>query len=182
MDFTNFSEDSSSSSSSSSLDVEAYVSVSTDNEELAGLFNELMDEDVVTPDCCMDTVNISFCGCDESVTFDAGNIEVCSSGSILKIDFTLHDVCPNKRIAVAVVLTEIDSHGKEHSRGMQTLTVPGHHHQDCDDIKVKCVRFVLPDDLDVRKEEKSKCKKRNFKARIITNYVDNNFLCCGFTM
>lgn len=198
MDFTNFSSDSAStiaeesslSSNDSSLEVNAYVSVSTDNEELAGLFNELMDKETVTPECCMETVDISFCGCDESVTFDAGELEVCSSGSILKVDLTLHDVCPDKRVALAVVLTEVDYRGKEHSRGMKTLTVPAHHHKCSDDIKVSSLRFVLPDDLNIGKkvyiEEKDKCKdkckKRYFKARIMTNYVDNNFLCCGITM
>lgn len=182
MDITTFKDESSPDTKDDYVEVEAYVSVSTDNEELAGLFHELMEQETVTSDNCMETVKVTFSGCDESVTFDAGDIEISSSGSILRIDLTLHDVCPDKRVALAVVLTEVDSRGREHSRGMQTMTVPAHHKNCNDDIKVSCIRFVLPNDLTTERTQNSKCSKRNFKARIMTNYVDNNFLCCNMTM
>lgn len=34
-----------------------------------------------------------------------------SLGRILQLDVTVKNVCPNKRVALAVILTEVDEHG-----------------------------------------------------------------------
>ena len=53
------------------------------------------------------------------------------------------------RTALAVILTEVDKSGREHQRGLKTITIPAHHYPNCRDILVRCIKFVLPEDLNV---------------------------------
>ena len=100
-----------------------------------------------------------------------------SLGRIVKVDFTLQSVCPNKRVAVAVILNEVDGEGNEHKRGMKTFTVPAHTQSSCQDVLVRCVKFVLPEDLDVF-DTTGMCNERNLRVRVLANYIDNDFECC----
>ena len=62
---------------------------------------------------------------------------------------------------------------------MKTLTIPAHNSPSCRDVLVKCIKFVLPEDLDVSTEDPMAiCSTRNLKARFITHYVDTDFRCC----
>lgn len=80
---------------------------------------------------------------------DLGDVYLESQGRIVQINVTLKNVCPDKRVALAVILTEVDCKGKEYQRGMKTFTIPAHHSPGCRDILVKCIKFVLPEDLNV---------------------------------
>ena len=95
------------------------------------------------------------------------------------VDVTVKNVCPGKRVALAVVLSEKDEKNEEHSRGMKMLTVPAHRSSGCRDVLVKCIKFVLPEDLDVSGGcPFSICDKRFFKVRVIAHYIDTDFRCC----
>ncbi|MGN1421246.1 MAG: VWA domain-containing protein [Eubacterium sp.] len=132
-----------------------------------------------TPEKCPDPVVIEINGCEDSVEFDAGDIQLESLGRILQIDVKIKNVCPHRRVALAVILTEVDDKGMEHQRGLKTITVPEHNSASCKDVTVRCIKFVLPEDLDVSGgSTKSICNKRRFKARFITHYIDNDFFCC----
>lgn len=139
---------------------------------------------VVTPEECPTPVNISIDGCEDSVEIDAGDVDLESLGRILKLDVTLNNVCPGKRVALAIILTEEDCKGNEYPRGMKTLTVPAHNKSGCRDVTIRCVKFVLPEDLSISPckckpgEQNSLCRKRNFKVRLIANYIDTDFNCC----
>lgn len=37
----------------------------------------------------------------------------------------------------------------EYQRGMKAITIPAHNFPTCRDILVKCIKFVLPEDLSV---------------------------------
>ena len=37
----------------------------------------------------------------------------------------------------------------EYQRGMKAMTLPAHDEPTCRDVLVKCIKFVLPEDLDV---------------------------------
>lgn len=67
----------------------------------------------------------------------------------MQLDVKLKNICPHKRVALAAIMTEVDEYGEEHRRGMKTVTVPAHHYESCRDVTVKCIKFVLPEDLDV---------------------------------
>ena len=85
--------------------------------------------------------------CEDAVILDAGSVMLSSLGRILQLDVTVKNVCPNKRVALAVILTEVDQNGMEYSRGMKTMTLPAHTSDSCRDVLVKCISFVLPEDL-----------------------------------
>ena len=101
-----------------------------------------------------------------------------SLGRIVQLDVTLQNVCPNRRVALAVMLNELDAADVEYKRGFKTLTVPAHTSDSCRDVAVRCIKFVLPEDLDVTGGATATCNERRFRARLIANYVDYDFECC----
>ena len=134
---------------------------------------------VVNPEPCPTPVDLSIGNCQDSVVFDAGDTYLESLGRILQLDVTVKNVCPGKRVALAVILTELDANGTEYQRGIKTITIPAHSSSNCRDVLVKCIKFVLPEDLDVSGGTPySICNERKFKARFIANYIDTNFVCC----
>ncbi len=140
---------------------------------------------VITVDCgsvitepCPEPVSITFSGCNETVEIDAGTIALETLGRIIQLDVTLQNICPNKRVALAVVLTETDAEGNEYQRGMKTLLIPAHSSETCRDVTVRCIKFVLPEELDVSEPDGVFCNTRSFNARIFANYIDSGFICC----
>ena len=140
---------------------------------------EVRNQIEVVPEACNIPIEIETDGCKDAIEYDMGDVYFDSLGRILQLDVTIKNICPNKRVALAVILTEIDENGIEHKRGMKTTVIPAHYNQECRDIKVKCLKFVLPEELDVSGGcIKSICNKRRFKARIISHYIDHDFECC----
>lgn len=137
---------------------------------------------VIQPEPCPVPKDISVNGCDDSLEFNAGEIGMQSLGRILQLNVTLKNVCPNKRVALAVVLNEVDSYGNEYKRGLKTITVPAHTRESCRDVIVRCIKFVLPEELDVSGSPDSICNRRKFKAKFIAHYIDNDFECCDITV
>lgn len=155
----------------------------TDNENNQATFPtpEVMVDcgSIVQPEPCPIPVDVTVNGCEDSVVFDAGDTYLESAGRILQLDINLKHVCPNKRVALGVILTEVDQEGNEHQRGMKTLTIPAHTYPECRDVLVKCVKFVLPENLDVSGETpEATCNARNLRARIIAHNIDSDFRCC----
>ena len=135
--------------------------------------------DVCAADCPV-TVDLAVDSCTDTVEFDAGVLAMDLLGRIVQIDVTLHNVCPNRRVALAVMLNELDADDAEHKRGFKAMTVPAHGRDGCRDVTVRCIRFVLPEDLDVSGDAFSICNERRFRARFIAHYVDYDFeYCCN---
>lgn len=135
--------------------------------------------DAIFPEQCPTPVPIHMDHCEDSVEINGGDIRLESLGRIIQLDVTLKNICPNRRVALAVILTEVDDHGMEHKRGMKAMTIPAHTKQNCSDVIVRCIKFVVPEDLNVSSKTDSICHDRNFKARFIANYIDNDFECCN---
>lgn len=134
---------------------------------------------IVVPEGCPEPVDIEFQGCQDSLEFDAGSIGLDSLGRILELNVTVRNVCPHRRVALAVILTELDRFGNEFRRGIKTITIPPHSFNACEDVTVRCIKFVLPENLDVSGPADSICNPRRFRARFIANYIDSDFDCCG---
>lgn len=133
----------------------------------------------VHPEPCPTPIDVAVNGCQDSLVYETGDTYLESIGRILQLDVNIKNVCPNKRVALGVILTEVDQEGNEYQRGMKTITVPAHNHPTCRDVLVKCIKFVLPEDLDVSGEATTAtCNTRNFKARIIAHNIDSDFQCC----
>ena len=66
---------------------------------------------------------------------------------------------------------------------MKAITVPAHNQKNCQDVEVKCIKFVLPEDLNVSGCPcQSLCCERHLKVRIIAHYIDTDFRCCDSTV
>lgn len=49
----------------------------------------------------------------------------------------------------------------------------------CRDVLVKCIKFVVPEDLDVSGGmENAMCNERKFKVRFIAHNIDTDYRCC----
>ncbi|MGM9663724.1 MAG: VWA domain-containing protein [Eubacteriales bacterium] len=137
----------------------------------------------VFPETCPEPVDITIEGCEDAIEFDAGDLGMESLGRILQLTVRLKNVCPNKRVALAAIVTELDCNDIEYQRGMKTMTVPAHTGDSCRDVTVRCIKFILPEDLDVpRTEDRGTCRKRRFKARFFAHYIDSDFGCCDVTI
>ena len=133
---------------------------------------------VVTPEECPTPIDLTVEGCEDSLVVDLGDTYLESLGRIVQLDVTVKNVCPGKRVALAVILTEVDDNGNEYQRGMKAITVPAHHFPTCRDVLVKCIKFVLPEDLDVSGgNPNSMCSARNLRARFIAHNIDTDFRC-----
>ena len=136
-------------------------------------------------DLCPEPMDLRIDGCEDSMEFDAGDIGM-DLGRIVQLHVRLRSVCPNRRVALAAILTEVDSAGVEHNRGMKTIAVPAHNRSRCSDVFVRSLRFVLPESLDVSNTtgtdvalnpQNSICNRRHFRARFIAHYIDTDFQC-----
>lgn len=140
---------------------------------------EVECEIVLIPEECPTPVDVAIDGCSDSIEFDAGNLLMSSMGRILQLDVTLQNVCPNKRVALAAILTELDENDLEYKRGLKTLVIPAHTRETCQDITVRCIHFVLPEQLDVSGSMSGICNDRRFRAKFIAHYIDSDFDCCN---
>ncbi len=95
-------------------------------------------------------------------------------GRILDLTLRLKNVCPGKRVAVGVILYEVDSHGHEYPRGLKTFTVAAHRHNCCADIPVETVRFILPEDVGVGSAGDACGCRRHFIVKVAAHYMDFN--------
>lgn len=137
---------------------------------------------IIRPEICPEPVELTVDGCEDMLEFDAGDLGMESLGRIVQLSVTLKNVCPHRRVALAAILTEVDDHGLEYKRGMKTVLVPAHTKESCRDVTVRCIKFVLPESLDVFGSTTSICNARNFKARFIANYIDDDFTCCNMVL
>lgn len=135
---------------------------------------------VVHPEPCPDPVDLTVEGCQDSVLVDLGDVYLGSQGRIIQMDVTIQNVCPGKRVALAAILTEVDQDGMEHQRGMKAFTIPAHSAPVCRDVLVKCIKFVVPEDLNV--SGAAMCSPRKFKARFLANNIDTDYRCCESTI
>ena len=134
---------------------------------------------VVHPEPCPEPVELTVEGCADTILADLGDVYLSSLGRILQLDVTVRHVCPNRRVALAAILTEVDENGMEYQRGMKTMTLPAHRYEGCRDIQVKCIQFVVPEDISENGEpEHAMCAPRKFKVRFIAHTIDTDYRCC----
>ncbi len=129
----------------------------------------------VVAEPCPTTVSFTVDGYDDFAQQDLGNFSWESYGHILECSLTLHNICPHRQTALALILTETDDSGQSHPRGFKTFTIPAHHASSCRDIHVKSIRFVLPDDTETSCRV---CKNHRLHMQVITHAVESNFHCC----
>lgn len=164
------------------VEVNADISYSDNSGNIVTFPSPTIDvvcDNVVQIEPCPTPVSVTIGGCEDSIEYNAGEIILESLGRILQLDVTLRRVCPNRRVALAVILTELDSMDNEHKRGLKTVLVPAHARSTCTDVTVRCIKFVLPESLDASGTTDGICDQRRFRARFIANYVDYDYECCN---
>ena len=117
-------------------------------------------------------VDVPMGGCEDFVEFNVGDLALEDTGRILDLELTLLSVCPGRRVALAVILSELDDNGIEQPRGMKTYTIPVHELPVCSDVLVTCIRFILPED------GTSFCDERIVRAQFMAHYIDHGFSDC----
>ena len=132
----------------------------------------------VYPEPCPKPTPFTISGCQDSQHIILSDTTLQSLGRIVQIDVTLKSICPGKRTAVAIFLMELNPDGIELPRGVKHVLVPAHTKNTCQDITLKCIRFILPEDLDASGTADSICNSRHFNVRVTANYIDTDFSCC----
>lgn len=132
---------------------------------------------IIFPEPCPDPIDVTINPCEDSILFDLGDVYLDSLGRILQFDLTIKDVCPHRRVALAIILTENDDMGVPQPRGMKTVTIPAHYGYRCKDVIVRCIKFVVPEEPD-EEGMTTLCRRRNFKVQLIAHYIDTDFVCC----
>lgn len=130
------------------------------------------------PEPCPTPIDFTISSCSDAVVIDAGALSLSSQGSIVQLSVTLRDVCPDKRVALAVVLSETVC-GKQEPRGLKTFVVPAHQNPTCQDITVQCIKFILPNALSDHTCDL--CCPRNIQVQCFAHYIDTDFVCCDST-
>lgn len=137
---------------------------------------------VINPEKCPEPVEFTIDGCQDSFEVDLGSTYLESQGRIVQMNVIIKNVCPNRRVALAVNLTEADSQGNEYQRGLKTITIPAHHYPGCRDVQVKGIKFILPEDLNVSRDASGQmCADRNLKVHVFAHNIDTDFQCCDMT-
>ena len=116
--------------------------------------------------------HIYFDACEESKAVTLTATEAEQTGRILDVAMTLKDVCPAKRTAVGIAVSEVDAEGNEYPRGFRAVTVPAHNYAACRDIAMPTVRFILPESLRVDGGTSVCCGSRHFVLRTAMHSID----------
>ena len=127
----------------------------------------------INPELCPKSNEFVIDKCEQGIEYNLNDIYLDSNGKILEINLKLKSICPNKRIALAVMLTEKDTFGNEQKRGMKIMTVPAHQLDGCKDINIEKLRFILPDDISLA----GICEERLFNVRAMAHYIDSGYDC-----
>ena len=115
-------------------------------------------------------------GCQDTITLDLDQVHLASTGRIAQVGVTLKNVCPGKRVALAIQLLELDEQDQKIQRGMKFFTVPAHSGPNCRDMDLRCIRFILPDLSCPCGASQTGCRPQiRLIARAFAHYIDFDF-------
>lgn len=130
---------------------------------------------VVCAEPCPTPVDVVAERCSDTVVVDVGDVQLGGQGRVIQLELTVKDVCPNRRVALGVILEEVGPDGKTEPRGVKVFTLPAHTQPGCRDVQVQCIRFVVPEDMSLW--GKSLCDTRRFQVQVIAQAMDGEFRC-----
>ena len=116
---------------------------------------------------------ISIDGCSDTVACSMANVQPEAQGRMVEIAVRVRRVCPGKRIALGILLHELDEDDTEALRGMKTMTLPAHSEASCRDVIVEGIRFVLPEDVSLS----GGGGERRLRVRTYAHYMDAVDVC-----
>ena len=130
------------------------------------------------PEPCPEPTVLEVPSCKDAVHVTLKDTALLSLGRIVQLDLTIKSVCPGKRVAASIILNELGPEGELLPRAVKHILLPAQSGHECQDIKLKCIRFSLPEALDASGNASAICNSRAFEAQVIANYVDTDFICC----
>lgn len=131
------------------------------------------DCDKVLAEPSQTKTNFTIDSCVDSKTQNLNSYEMQSLGRVLQLNVRLKNVCPHKKISLAVILYELDENNKKYPRGMKTFIVSSDDDK-CSDLCVNCIDFVVPESLvsEVGGDPTTLCNNRRFTTKVIAHYID----------
>lgn len=118
--------------------------------------------------------HVYYSGCQDTKTYEMHDMAMSNTGRVLEVTMTLKRICPCRRVAVGLLITEVDQSGNEYSRGFKAITVPAHYNSSCCDIEMPTTRFILPEDLRVNSGTSMCDGCRHFVVRCDAHYIDSS--------
>ena len=154
------------------------MSVSNSDQDLLSGNAAASNAVSLIPEPCPEPTVFTVDGCRDAIRVPLTQTDLGGLGRILQLDVVIRNVCPGKRVAVSILLSELDSDGVEQPRGVKHLLIPAQTGAECRDVNLHCIPFSLPEALDATGNTGSICNARKFHARAMANYVDTDFACC----
>ena len=122
--------------------------------------------ETVHPEPCPEPIELCLAGCEEVQELELGELGVASPGRTVELNLCLKAVCPHKRVALAVQLSDGFEGGFS---SLKTYTIPAHCGRCCRDVRVEGILFAVPDSA-------PHCQKRKMYVRLLANYMDSSEL------
>lgn len=145
---------------------------------LSIIVKENSDTDISYEEHCTEPVRVVADGCQDVISVDENEAILQSQGRMVYVSVRIKNVCPHKRVALGVILTEVDRSGKEEQRGLKTILIPAHSENCCRDVYVNCIKFAVPEEISPARENLSICGERTFNVRTTANYIDSDYIPC----
>lgn len=108
--------------------------------------------------------------CDQYITYNIGQIKPSGLGRILEVSLKIESCCPGRKIALAVILYELDSRNVKYLRGTKTYVVTNTT-SSCCNLTIDNIYFVLPECLDMIGNQGSICDSRKFILFALAHYI-----------
>lgn len=102
-------------------------------------------------------------------------VPLAAQGRIIQLEVTVKDVCPNRRVALGVMLEEVGPDGKTEPRGFKAYTIPAHTQPGCRDVQSNASALWCPRMCPCG--GKSLCDTRRFQVQLIAQEMDWEFRC-----
>lgn len=132
------------------------------------------DRELSAAPVCVAGTDVYFDSCEDIKTLNLGDVVIGEQGRVLDVTAMLRQICPGKRVAVAVGIYELEADGTVHPRGIKTVLVPAHNNPGCVDLQLPSLRFVLPEEASAAPSAVTCGKQRHFTVRVDAHYADLN--------
>ena len=119
-----------------------------------------------------DTINHSICfeSGENNKSINLVPQDLFSVGRFLTLGLTIKKVAPNKQIAIGIRIYETTG-GNRVIKGHKMFAV-AHNKNCCQDITLKNIHFVLPEEIAETDDKTNICSRRTFDIETTSHYID----------
>ena len=133
------------------------------------------ENEKVMPDFTVDvndTINHSICleSGENNKCVTLADQDLFSVGRFLTLRLTVKNVAPNKQIAIGIKIYETTG-GTRVIKGNKMYAV-AHNGECCQNITLKNIHFVLPEEIAETDDKSNICSRRTFDIETTSHYID----------